>query len=309
MIERLKAYDKKHRTSRSKGHLCVVLVLTRKSRTLGFPILPDSLLTKAGGQVLGLGKAAVQAILKDHGIVEMVLAEEGGRTSRGSIENMRNYVELLNELHNEGILDFDLAEQFWVGRVRAYFAGKPFKLKLDPSKSLRAVVGDLLGQALKRQREVTGTMYAGAMMQHLVGAKLTLLLPNEGIEHYGFSVADGPSERHGDFIIKKVAVHVTTAPSEALIRKCVQNVQDEYRPIIVTVADRVNVAESLAQDAGIGSRVDIFEIEQFLATNIYERSDFSLDKKRVTVNELVNKYNEVIDFCETDPSLKIALRK
>lgn len=39
------------------------------------------------GQVLGLGVSAVQAILSDYGI-NKVLAAEGGRTSRGSINNI-----------------------------------------------------------------------------------------------------------------------------------------------------------------------------------------------------------------------------
>lgn len=47
----------------------------------GLPLNPDELLTEAGGQVLGLGRGAVQAVLNRHGITR-VLAAEGGRTSR-----------------------------------------------------------------------------------------------------------------------------------------------------------------------------------------------------------------------------------
>ena len=40
----------------------------------------------------------MQAILQRHGVA-CVLASEGGRTSRGSIGNMREYVAPLNQLY------------------------------------------------------------------------------------------------------------------------------------------------------------------------------------------------------------------
>lgn len=49
--------------------------------------------------------------------------------------------------------------------------------------------------------------------------------------------------------------------------KCKENLSHGLRPIIVTIYSRVAVAEALAEDAEIGSRIDIFEIEQFIATN------------------------------------------
>lgn len=306
MIEQLQAYDKKYRCGVGKGHLCVLLVITRRARDLDFPLHPDSLLTSSGGQVLGLGVAPVQAILKDYGI-DRVLAKEGGRTSRGSIDNMRRYADFLNELFAQGVLDLLEIERYWIGRVRDFFAGKPFKLKLDSSKSLRAALRDVLEQAVKRQKELTGTMYAGAMMQHLVGAHLELAFPGQTITHHGFSVADGPSARPGDFLIGQTAIHVTTAPGEMLIRKCRDNLQDGMRPLIITGARQVNVAETLAENLGVGGRVDVFEIEQFLASAIFERSAFSAKLQRGALEEIVARYNSIIDAHETDPSLKIVL--
>lgn len=91
---------------------------------MGLPIDPEKLITEGGGQVLGLG--AVQSVLKRHDI-ERVLASRRGRTSRGSLNNMRAYVALLNELHKQGALDLDAVEAFWIERVHEFFAGKPFK--------------------------------------------------------------------------------------------------------------------------------------------------------------------------------------
>lgn len=82
---------------RGKGPLCVALVVTQHARTMELPFDSEKLLTEGGGQVLGLGKSAVQSVLKRHGVAR-VLASEGGRTSRGSLGNMREYVAFLNGL-------------------------------------------------------------------------------------------------------------------------------------------------------------------------------------------------------------------
>ena len=292
--------------TQSKGPLSVMLVITRQVKNKTFPIDPNQLVTQRQGQVLGLGKSAVQAILKDHGITR-VLAEEGGRTSRGSMGNMFAYVAFLNRLHERGMINFQAIEQFWIAKVSDYFASQPFIIRLDPSKSLRTVVGDLLSQAQQRQGETPGSTYAGALMQHLVGAKLNLLLPEQDIKHHGFSVADAPSERYGDFLLGDVAIHVTTSPTEALIRKCEENLGAGLRPIIVTTQMGIAGAELLATNAGVKERIDFFEIKQFISMNIYEFSFARTDDRRVVVSQGVEQYNRIVEICETDPSLKIAL--
>src|SRR5205807_85451 len=159
---------------------------------------------------------AVQTILKRHGVTR-VLAAEGGRTLRGSLSNMREYVVFLNALHAKARIDVDAVEAFWIGRVHEFFAGKPFKIKLDASRSLRAVVRDVVAQAIDRQKNSPGVYYGGAVLQHLVGAKLDCALGRASVEHNSFSTADAPGERAGDFLIGDVAIHVTTSPGEAVI--------------------------------------------------------------------------------------------
>src|ERR1035438_6330301 len=160
---------------RGKGPLSVALVVTQHAKKMGLPLDAEKLLTEGGGQVLGLGKGAVQSILKRHGIAR-VLASEGGRTSRGSLNNMREYVTFLNELNAKGEVDLGAVESFWVERVHEFFAGKPFKIKLDASRSLRTVVRDVIAQAVDRQKTAPGMYYAGAVLQHLVGAQLDCAL-------------------------------------------------------------------------------------------------------------------------------------
>jgi hypothetical protein len=238
-----------------------------------------------------------------------VLAKEGGRTSRGSLGNMREYVAFLNALAKGGKVDLEGVEAFWVERVREFFAGKPFKIKLDPSRSLRTVVRDVIAQAEERQKSAPGMYYAGAVLQHLVGAKLDCALGKGTLKHNSFSTADAPGGRAGDFFLGDVAIHVTTAPGEALISRCGENLNDGVRPVIVTLQRGLTVAEELASRIGLGERVDVFEIEQFVALNLYELAKFAADGRKTAVTDMVNRYNEIVEEVETDPSLKIELRK
>ena len=293
---------------RGKGPLSVALVVTQHARKIGLPLDAEELLTEGGGQVLGLGKGAVQAILKRHRITR-VLASEGGRTSRGSLNNMREYVAFLNELKAKGKVDLDAVEAFWIERVHEFFAGKPFKIKLDASRSLRVVVRDVIAQAVERQKTAPGMYYAGAVLQHLVGAKLDSALGEGAVAHNCFSTADAPNARVGDFFIGDVAIHVTTSPGEAVIEKCRDNLNDGYRPMLVTLQRGLLVAEELAGQVGLGERIDIFEIEQFVALNLYELGRFGADGRKTAVTDMVNRYNEIVEKFETDPSLKIELRR
>jgi len=106
--KRLEALCKTHPKFLKKGGLCVALVLTQTAKEKGLPLDPESQRTEEGGQVTGLGRAAVQRILENHGITK-ILAEEGGRTSRGSLGLMDAYVKALNELHRQGAANLDEA--------------------------------------------------------------------------------------------------------------------------------------------------------------------------------------------------------
>jgi hypothetical protein len=301
----LKQFESDHKVN-SKGSLSVALVITRAASMQKPPYKPESFLTPKGGQVSGLSGSAVQAILAGHGI-NRILAEEGGRTSRGSINLMQDYLNLLNELHHKDLLDFPAIERWWIEGVKTYFSSKPLGLKIDPSKSLRSIITDLIEAAFLRQRECQGTMVAGAVMEHLVGAKLEIALQNIQIEHKGFSVADAPGGRKGDFLVGDTSMHVTTAPSEALIRKCRDNLNENLRPVIITTQGGAGGASALAKDSDVDDRIDILEIAQFIATNIYELSGFEHAKRPVKIKDLVEAYNRIIEQTETDPSLKISI--
>ncbi|MCX6376179.1 MAG: DUF4928 family protein, partial [Armatimonadetes bacterium] len=281
---RLEAFARENAVA-GKGPLSVVLVLTRAAKSRRPPFSDRDFFTPRGGQVAGLGKMAVQAVLKDYGIAR-VLAEEGGRTSRGSIEKMRSYLALLNELHTAKMLKLDEIEEWWVGEVRKFFASQPLRLRLDQSKSLTKIVGEVIEAAFVRQKECQGAMVAGAVIQHLVGAKLQVALPKVLIEHKGFSVADAPGGRGGDFVIEDTVIHVTTTPTESLVRKCCENLSKNLHPIIITTERGVRGAQALAGNADAEDRIDILEIGQFIATNVFEWCCFAQDKRPATLGRL-----------------------
>ena len=305
LAERLNNFRNERRV-KTKGSLALVLHVSRMAREMGLPLDSDTLRTERRGQVKGLSRAAVQAVLKDYGIIR-TLAQEGGRTSRGSLGLMEHYVAFLNELNTLELDDLNAIESWWVERVREYFASQPFVLRYDASKSIQALIGDLLAQVKHRQAEDPGATYVGTVLQHLVGAKLELAVPDLALTHHGASVADAPTEREGDFIIDRVAIHVTTAPSSTLMEKCKKNLDSGFTPLIVTLSERAPTALGNADMMGIGDRVEIFAAEQFLATNLHELSGFKTENRHPSFNLLIERYNAIVDECETDPGLKIKL--
>ena len=290
----------------SKGALCVGLGITREAITRGLPVRFRTLLTKNKGQVRSLGKSKVQEILADYSITT-VLAEEGGRTSRGSMGLAERYLNFLNEESPDNE-ELKTIEAWWIDRVREFFAGKPLELKFDQSKSIRCIVHELIARAEKRQSQNTGMQIVGAVMQHLVGAKLSLIVPQGNmLPMQGASVADAVSDREGDFSYGDTVIHVTSAPGESVIRKCERNISGGWHPIIITTSKRIVLAEGLAESAGIVNRLEVWDIEQFLSMNLNEHGLFNHEGRKDMAVRLIESYNTIVDACETDPSLKIKI--
>lgn len=302
----LREFSSEHEFDGKKGPLSVAIVVTQHAREMGLPLDPAALLTDGGGQVHGLGKAAVQVILKRHGI-DRVLAQEGGRTSRGSINKMKVYVDFLNRLDDD-MADLEVIEAYWISRVNDFFAGKPLRITLDATRSLTYVVRDILTQAAERQVGSVGIQHVGAVLQHLVGAKLDCVLGPDALKHNSFSTADASTGRVGDFALGDVAIHVTTFPGEAVIERCHVNIDGGLRPILVTLPERVDVARGIAEQHLLKNRLDIFDIEQFVALNLYEMGEFGTHGRRAAIEDFIARYNAIVEEVETDPSLQIEIR-
>ncbi len=303
LLNRLAAFKDEHNAV-TKGPLSLLVQLTRIVRSKQFPLNYEDFLTENKGQVAGLGGGNLKKILKDHDITQ-VLASEGGRTSRGNMGLMMKYVDFLNAWSDEGLIDFEAIEAFWAEQVREYFRNQPFILAADPSRTIGASLDELFEQARKRQKQNPGTQYLGAVLQHLVGAKLKLIMPPDKFQVHGAYVADSPTDRSGDFVINNTIIHCTTAPGEPLILKCKINIRAGCLPIIITIFDRVKTALDLAADTDLSGRVEVWDIQQFLSNNINEHSLFDGAARNAKLADIIEKYNARIIEVETDPSLRI----
>lgn len=288
----------------TKGPLSLVVQFTRMVRDRDFPLNPADFQTGSKGQVAGLGGANLKKILKEHGITQL-LSAEGGRTSRGSMGLMLKYVDFLNAWNREEPVDLTAVEEYWAEQVREYFRNQPFTLTADTTKTIGANLDELFDQAKKRQKENPGTHYLGTVLQHLVAAKLSLILPEGSFEIHGASVADAPTDRSGDFVINNTIIHCTTMPGALLIEKCKANLRAGARPVIITIFERVATALNLSEDAGLAGRVEVWDIQQFLSSNVYEHSLFDETKRNSTLGDIISAYNKIVLEKETDPSLRI----
>ena len=181
----------------------------------------------------------------------------------------------------------------------------PIRIRREAGASFQSIVLDLLAQARERQKSGGGAMIIGTVMQHLVGAKLEIAMEGRAtIEHHGANTSD-QGGRGGDFDIGDTAIHVTSTPGELLIEKCRANLGGGLRPVIVTSAKGVAYAADLADQKGIGARVDVHAIEQFLALNILELGAFDAASSTISLRRIIGRYNEIINEHEANPSLRI----
>ncbi len=312
----LEAFSASNSVNGNKGPIAALLVINRhalekqKAGTIEWPLNSDDWKTGKQGQVKGLGGPATQKVLADHGI-ERILASEGGRTSRGSMQLMLGYIELLNNYHQiNGSIDLFLCECFWINKAKEYFERRPFVLSIDPQWGVRRAIRHLLTQAQNRQNEGAGTRFVGTLMQHMVGAKLDVLLGEGKVTHHHSNQNDSGSSRSGDFDYEDMVLHVTNLPTEALLSKCIANLEGGYKPLVITSSKGAFVLETLLENFGNGvydGRVDILEFEQFIAANVIELGRFNAAGRKASLSMIIEAYNRIIETVEYDLSMKIEL--
>ncbi len=285
------------------GSMGTALILTQKAIQNGMPLDLNSLVTGGGGQVAGLSGRNINRLLEEHGVHHRV-GTEAGRTSRGTPALARLYACFLNDLSPDQQLLQDM-KVWWIDEFVKFFSSQPFKLTLDSSRSLMFALEDLLHQATSRQRKNPGSTYTGTMLQHLIGATLELSLPEQPIKHHGVSVADAVSSRSGDFVFEGITIHCTMTPGEALLAKCIENINNGVAPTIFTVSKGVVSAQNLLESHAIDGRVCVIDALQFIAMKIYEFSNFDTSKIHGSLIILIKRYNDLISLHETNPSLKI----
>lgn len=123
------------------------------------------------------------------------------------------------------------------------------------------------------------------------------------------SVGNVRAAQPSNFVIKQMAIYVTTLPTLNLIKKCKENLKVGLFPIIITIQEQIGAAETLTKAKGLANRIEILSAEQFLTINFYQLSNFGEIEYSTTLETLVSMYNTLIDRYETDPSLRISIGK
>jgi hypothetical protein len=272
----------------------------------GIPIEDDKLFSDGKSQVRGLSGASIEKILKIHG-ENRLFTREGGRTSRGTVHLANSFRDILNDViplisspQDSDELSFTL-EEFFTDCVRLdYFDKQRISVDLQPTKPVSVIIEDILRAASQRSDKPTG-----AVLQHLVGAKLQLRFPNENIGLDQANAADMQTDREGDFQVGTTAFHVTVAPMEKLINRCNENKKAGYRPVILTLDRKVQAAKQMADNAGIAGDISVQSAEVFIGNNIEEIATYDGDKIRQGIASLIEAYNHRISAVEVDKSLMI----
>lgn len=271
---------------------------------------PFSLLvyrTKGGGQVSGLSGARANEIVRRIDPTWARFGTESGRTSRGTpaaADRLANAFAAkaalfspLTDSERRVVAD---AIQRWLveNPIREHFSRQRIKPDVDAGTTTAWALASVLKTA--RDRKV-----AGAVAQHLVGAKLQLRFPEIVVSNFGHTTADSVSGRSGDFQVNDAVFHVTVAPSPALRSKLNENLRDSYHPVVIVPLSRVSAFLEDLDSWDIADRVSTYPLEYFLAQNIDEIGEFSRHKSTGVLRQLFDVYNERIEAVETDRSIMV----
>lgn len=156
-----------------------------------------------------------------------------------------------------------------------------------------------LFHAVRGKRDpVTGEAQVSLMMWHLVAAVLSL----RGQLDSDAMVSISPS---GAFRVGNSVIHVTHCPDWRLMRECFAASDKGLLPLILSTRTGAAQAEALANEVDMDRKVEVLDITQFLVANMLEWTGFNGRQRRHTFEELITRYNAIVEACETDPCLKI----
>lgn len=286
---------------KSEVLLSSALLATRATGDLNCPFDPVSINVSEEIDIFEVETA--QAVVSDYGISDgFVIRDE--TISQEDLSNVRDYLVFLNDIAKIPEFTFAYVENWWVSRIREFLMRNPLVLEIDSNSTLRAHLESLFGEARRRQHNIYGAMIESDLMRNLVVAKIAIIYPGTPIKPERREVASTDEWEEG-IVIGDSVIYVTTSPSTKLLLRCAFDVKDRKRPLILSHGAGAAMAETLADEIGLSRRVEVLDITQFLIANILEWTCFDGSRRRNSLEELIGKYNELIDRCETDPSLKI----
>jgi hypothetical protein len=172
------------------------------------------------------------------------------------------------------------------------------KIRHERRDSIRSHIESLFLAVRGRQDSATGEWHCLQLMRHLAAAVLSLKgrLDHEAI----VSMTSGSPVRLGNTVI-----HITHCPEWPLMQECFAESDQGLRPLIISTRAGTAQAEALAQEVGMGRKVEVLDITQFLVANMLEWTGFNGNQRRHAFEELIARHNAIVEACETYPSLKI----
>ena len=279
--------------------ICAGLAVLEKMRD-SFPLARTDYVTP-GNQVKTSGRV-IRSILERNG-EDRRFTSEGGRTTRGTVPAAAGIVERLNQIEpladlsdEERLQVIDRLQVWLVERVKDYFGRQRLEVEVNLNRPAPQIVGEILKAA---------GLKAGAVAQHLVGAKLAVRFPDVDVENFSYTTADQQLGRPGDFVVGDTAFHVTVSPMPAVLDKCKGNLRDGYRPLLLVPTSRMQAARQMAELIEAQDDIGIMAIESFVGQNIEELGGFGKTNLAKNFRELLEKYNERVENVETDRSLLI----
>lgn len=283
-----------------RGIVCIGLALLEHARER-LPLSPRDYLTE-GNQVKRTGGPQCQRLLARFGEKRTFL-REGGRTTRGSrpaaeaLADRINAIPALQELSGED-RDFVITElqRFFAERATEFLNARRIEVEISLEKPIATLIGDIL-------RIATNKNLAGAVAQHLIGAKLALRFPTHDIANHASTTADDQLGRPGDFYLGDTAIHVTVTPMQPLFDKLADLTRRGYRSKLLVPESRLAAARQLAEVAGLLAKVEVAAIEPFVSQNLEELAEFSRAKLPQVLRDYMTTYNERVGAVELNPAL------
>ncbi|WP_373512576.1 DUF4928 family protein [Persicitalea sp.] len=236
---------------------------------------------------------------------------EAGRTSTGTKRAGLDMIKIVNSVVYNA--PNSLLREYGLASVRVL--NNLVLNKLDEHEALGGIevnyssnetIGSFISKIIN-----TSSSNSGAILQHLVGAKLELRYRNNSnviVSHNKASTADFQTKRRGDFDLGNSVIHVTKSPNLDHFTKALENAKSGRTTYLLIPSDRMGISDLTKDlDPSYRSKVNIYSIEQFISQNLDELSEF---KREISINNLeilLKKYNELIDIYENDSSLKIVI--
>lgn len=260
-------------------------------------------LAKKGAQIAGLSGKRVSQLLLLFG-EERTLSAVGGRSNRGTPGDIAALLQMIHGLNlsnenkatREHILTL-MQEHLVRVHICKYFAIRRVKAVFNANSATSTAITSIIDDARHSGK-------AGAVAEHLVGAKLALRFPHIVVRNKGYAVKDQQHGFAGDFEIGTTVFHVTMSPMPELFTKLRDDIASGRRVYLIVPAEKVEGSRQNADTIGT-DRIEVVAVETFIATNIDEMAEFDGNTLRSGFRRLLMKYNDRVAEVEVDNSLLI----